>query len=251
MRDPPVSVQATTGADRTRHGSPTDATFPVSLRLEGRRVLVVGAGPIAAGKIDRLKPTQARITVVAPEAVPGIATDTDVVWHRRPYRRGEVASYRLAIACTGDPAVDAQVYRDGEAAGIWVNAADDVDNCSFFLPAVARAGTVTVAVGTGGASPALASFMRRRAQVDLDDGVEPLVELVAEIRTELREATGTSEHPAWAPTLDRGGPNETSLLDLVRNHGSDRARIVLRHALGLAPDEREPAGVPLDREGQT
>jgi siroheme synthase-like protein len=160
-----------------------------------------------------------------------------------------VASYRLAITCTGDPAVDAQVYRDGEAAGVWVNSADDIANCSYYLPAVARAGSISVAVGTDGASPALASFLRRRAQADLDDGVEELAALLVEIRAELRQATGTSEHPAWAPTLDWGGHDQGSLLDVVRLGGSEQAEAILRHALGLASDDQEldpTAG--LDRE---
>lgn len=232
-----------TGSDPTEVVAGPDS-YPVNLRLRDRRVLVVGAGRIAAAKIGRLRPTGARITVVAPTAIVAITTDPALTWHRRPYQRGEVASYRLAITCTGNPEVDAQVHRDGEAAGVWVNSADDIDNCSFFLPAVARVGSVTVAVGTGGASPALASFLRRRAQADLDDGVAELAALLVEIRAELQLANGTSEHPAWIPTLDRGGQHDASLLDVVRDAGTEPAGAILREALGLASGQSEIGTVP-------
>ena len=150
-------------------------SYPVHLDLRGRRVLVVGAGRIAAGKLDRLLETGAELTVVAPAAQPSIenaARHGALTWHRRMYARGEVASYRLGISATGDPAVDGQVYRDGEAIGVWVNAADDLAHCAFTLPAVARRGSISVAIGTEGRSPALASFLRRRSQAELDDGLE-------------------------------------------------------------------------------
>ena len=78
----------------------------------------------------------------------------------RPYRRGEVAGYRLAVAATGDPAVNRAVFEDGESAGVWVNSADDPASCSFILPAIARQGPVSVAVSTSGFSPALASWLK-------------------------------------------------------------------------------------------
>lgn len=224
---------------RAEAGEPV--TYPVNLRLAGRRVLMVGGGRIAAAKLGRLRSTGARVTVVAPEVLPVIAEDPTITVHRRPYQRGEVASYRFAITCTGDRSVDAEVYRDGEAAGVWVNSADDVSNCSVFLPAVARRGAVGVAIGTEGTSPALASFLRRRLQTDLDDGVAELAELLAAVRIELRAATGTTEHPAWAPTLDRGGPDGASLLDVVRDRGVGEAERTLRRALGIGQPERSPS----------
>ena len=64
-------------------------------------------------------------------------------WEERPYRRGEVAGYRLVVAATDDPAVNAAVFDDGEAAGVWVNGADDPAHCSFTLPSVVRRGPLT------------------------------------------------------------------------------------------------------------
>ncbi len=218
-----MPVPASTPAESPVEGH----SYPVHLDLRDRRVLVVGAGVVAARKIERLVPTGADVTVVAPAAIPQIAGRDDVKWHRRPYQQGEVAGYRLAFTCTGVPEVDAQVFADGEASGVWVNSADDIENCSFILPAVARRGPLSVAVSTEGTSPALASWLRGRFQRELDDGVEELTRLLGAVRAELRAAAGTTEHPGWHEALDDG------LLNAVRAGDSAWAQQRLRACLGL------------------
>lgn len=202
-------------------------SYPVHLDLRGRRVLVVGAGSVAARKVERLVPAGAAVTVVAPTAVPAIAERDDVRWHRRPYQQGEVAGYRLAFTCTGASEVDTQVFADGEASGVWVNSADDIDHCSFILPAVARRGPLSVSICTQGTTPALASWLRGRFQRELDDGTAELARLLSASRAELRAATGSSEHPGWQEALDDG------LLDAVRAGNNAWAQQRLRTALGL------------------
>ena len=76
------------------------ATYPAQLRLDGLRCLVVGAGAVAARKVEALLAAGAVVSVVAPEAVDELATSVLVRWHERTYVRGEVASYRLAVAAT-------------------------------------------------------------------------------------------------------------------------------------------------------
>ena len=177
------------------------ARYPVNVDLEGRRALVVGGGPIALRKVQGLLAAGARVTVVAPEAVAGIATHDRIRWHRRAYRRGEVASYRVAVTATGRPEVDGQVYRDGEAAGVLVNAADDPEHCSFTLPAIVRRGSVTVAVSTDGRSPALAAWLRRRLEGEAELWAG-LAEVAGDVRGELRATRGTSEHDGWPAALE-------------------------------------------------
>lgn len=204
--------------------------YPVNLNLSGRSTLVVGAGAVAARKVQGLLAAGARITVVAPEAVPELVEAADrgtVRWHQRTYRRGEVASYRLAVVATGDPAVNGQVYWDAEAAGIWLNAADDPARCSFTLPAVVRRDDLQIAVSTNGRSPAVAAWLRR----SLEDSIGPehaaLLTLAAEVREDLRTEQGTTETPDWETALDE------DLLDLLRNDDVAGARLRLRRALGL------------------
>ena len=178
--------------------------YPVNVDLGGRRVLLVGAGPVGARKLDGLLTAGARVTVVAPEAVDEIAARAEagvVRWHRRPYQRGEVASYRLAITTTGVVDVDGQVHADAVAAGVLVNSADDPPRCDFTLPAVVRHGDLTLTVSTGGRSPAVAAWVRRRLESEADQWAA-LVAAAGEVRDEVRSTLGTSEIPGWSAAIE-------------------------------------------------
>lgn len=201
--------------------------YPVSLDLAGRRVLVVGGGAIAARKVAGLLRAGAAVTVVAPEAVSEIAEDPDVRWHQREYRRGEVASYRLAITATDDAAVNRQVARDGEAANVFVNSADDPSNCSFILPAVINRGDLQIAVSTNGRSPAFAAWARRSLEKTFTDVHADALAVLGEVRAEARLVNGTSELPGWEQAID------DELFQLVAAGDIDQARAHVRNALGL------------------
>ena len=222
--------QASDRADQDRMwGAPMTPNYPVNLSLTGRAALVVGGGPIAARKASGLLQAGAIVTVVAPTAVEELSSQPDITWHPRPYRRGEAASYWVAITATNDPAVNAQVAADGEAARVWINSADDPDNCSFTLPAVARRGKVQLAISTDGRSPASAKWLRHRFDRELRNGLAELVDLLAEARDETRTVHGTSEVDGWGDALDDG------LLELIRSGRISDARNTLRSHLKLEP----------------
>lgn len=206
---------------------PVDAVpYPVNLLLGGRRVLVVGGGAVAAAKVRGLLAAGAVVHVVAPEVSEEVRSQPVTVDERR-YERGEVADYRLVVACTDDPATNQAVYDDGEAAGVWVNAADDPERCSCTLPARLDRGRVLVTVSTSGHSPALAGWLRDRLGEAVGPEHDVLLGLLADARAELA-AAGRSRPPAdWRRALDSG------MLDLVRSGRNDEAIAVLRSTLGL------------------
>ncbi len=184
--------------------------YPINLRVDGQPCLVVGGGPVASRKVDGLLAARALVTVVAPHIVEAIASRPEVRRKRRRYQPGEVAGYRLAIAATGEAAVDAQVYADGEARGVLVNSADDPAHCRFTLPAVVRQGPLLATFSTSGASPALATWLRRRYADELGPEYLTLLDLLAEERRRLREQGLPTEGLDWQPALDSG------MLDLIR-----------------------------------
>ena len=203
--------------------------YPVNLELSGEPVLVVGGGPVAARKVAGLRSADARVTVVSPTAVREISADPDVRWLARPYERGEVSAYRLAVTATDDPEINSAVRADGDTANVFVNSADDPSNCSFTLPAVARRGDLQITVSTGGRSPGLARWLRQRIEGQLDEGYDGLLNLLAETRAEARATLGTSEIPGWDTALDDG------LLELVQQNRTAEARDRLADHLGLTP----------------
>jgi len=211
--------------------------YPVSLVVRHRPCLVVGGGPVAVRKVDGLLACGADVTVVAPDIVPAIADRSGrgggsgesgagtLSIRNRPYRRGEAAQYWLVVSATGIPAVDRAVAEDAEAAGVWVNSADDAANCSFLLPAVHRDGPVTVAVSTGGASPALASWIRTRVGAAVGPDLGALATVLDDARTTLRARGGSTESVDWRSVLDGPFP------ELVRSGHLEEARAILCAAM--------------------
>jgi precorrin-2 dehydrogenase / sirohydrochlorin ferrochelatase len=213
--------------------------YPVALRLDGRPCLVVGGGRVAARKIADLERCGAVVTVVAPELDPAIRVlaeraEDRVRLEQRPYAAGEAAAYRLVVTATGVPDVDRQAAADAEAAGIWVNSADDPEHCGFFLPSVHRDGPVSVAVSTGGASPALAAWLRRRIGRSLLPGVGVLAGLLEEGRRALREAGRPTGAVDWAGLLDGELP------DLVAAGRTAEARRCVEDAVAAATGTAPP-----------
>ena len=202
--------------------------YPVSLDVADRPCLVVGGGPVAARKAHALVDCGAAVTVIAP-SLSGEMEALAPLLHtleRRAYLPGDVSAFRLVVTATGIPEVDGAVYADAEAAGIWLNSADDAAHCSFILPAVHRDGAVTVSVSTGGLSPALASWLRDRIAAQFDVDLGALAQLLGEARERLRATGSPSDAVDWTALLD--GP----LPELVRSGDLAGARAVVTAATG-------------------
>ena len=201
--------------------------YPIALDVSGRPCLVVGGGPVAARKARSLLECGAVVTVVAPslcEEMDRLGPSLSAV-ERRAYRPGDSAGFHLVVTATGHSDVDAAVYADADARGIWVNSADDRAHSSFILPAIHRDGAVTIAVSTGGLSPALASWLRTNLAHLSGHHLGRLAQLMAEARDELRRQGRRSDSVDWAMLLD--GP----LPELVRAGDLDNARAIVVAAI--------------------
>ena len=198
--------------------------YAANLVLAGRPCLVVGAGRVAARKIAGLLASGAVVTVVAPDVSAEVAA-LPVDIEKRPYERGEVARYWLVVTATDDPAVNRAVFEDGRSARVFVNSADDPANCSVTLPAVVRRGDVTVAVSTGGRSPALATWMRRRLEAEIGPEYDLLAGLLHEAREAVHAGGRSTEEIDWQKLLDSG------MLDLIRAGKVEEAKERLQACL--------------------
>jgi precorrin-2 dehydrogenase / sirohydrochlorin ferrochelatase len=227
--------------------------YPVVLRVAGRQCLVVGGGPVAARRARSLVEAGARVTVVAPLVVdtidrlsrprPGIEWRTSDrpdpgAWleiERRPYRAGEAAHYGLVVTATGRAEIDRLVVADAVAAGVLVNSADGHSPGSLQLPAVHRHGPITVAVSTGGASPALARWIRDRIVASIPPGVATMATLLDEARVAMRRAGRPTGSVDWDSVLDR------QVAPLIAGGKVDEARAALFEACLLPGPEEPPA----------
>lgn len=176
--------------------------YPVYLDLSGVTVLVVGAGPIAARKVAGLAAAGAVVRVVAPSVSSALDRALVTEVREREFVPGDLDGVRLVVTATGREGVDAAVAAAATSAGIWVNAADQPEDCSFILPAIARHGPLAVAVSTGGASPALARRLRDHAEALLSDEVVALAEDLRQRRADVRDSGGSTEDVDWSAVID-------------------------------------------------
>jgi uroporphyrin-III C-methyltransferase / precorrin-2 dehydrogenase / sirohydrochlorin ferrochelatase len=152
------------GAPNVRSVSPSSSFFPVFLRLTGRRVLLVGAGPVGASKLQGLLDAGALITVVAPDIVPDIEQAAvrhadAITLQKRAFEVSDLDGVWYVVAAA-TPAVNRAVAQAAEARQLFVNAVDDPPNATAYLGGVLRRGGVTVAISTDGHAPALAGLLR-------------------------------------------------------------------------------------------
>lgn len=184
--------------------------YPVNLVVEGRRCLVVGGGAVAARKAGGLIDCGAEVHVVAPDVGADVRGLAGVTWEERPYETADLDASWLVVTATDDPQLNRRIHDEAGAARIWVNSADDPANCTFILPAVLRRGPLVVTVSTTGLSPALSAWLRDRLEADLGPEIEALLDILSEVREEIRAAGRPTEGLDWKSALDSG------MLELVR-----------------------------------
>ncbi len=202
--------------------------LPANMLVRGRKLVVVGAGRIATRKIAPLLDLAANVVVVAPEATDDVRTWAaagELVWHQRGFGAADLDDAWLAFTATGDPSVDAAVFAAGEARRVWVNSADDPENCSFTLVSVIRRSDLVLTVGTGGRSPALAAHLRRQLEAEIGPEYETLLDLLSDARERLRAGGRSSEDADWQKAFDAG------IVEMVRAGRIDDAEELLNTCL--------------------
>jgi uroporphyrin-III C-methyltransferase/precorrin-2 dehydrogenase/sirohydrochlorin ferrochelatase len=151
----------------------SDTLFPTFLKLTGLPVLVVGGGPVAAGKLEALGPTGARITVVAPD-ICGAVAGAGVEIRQRPFVESDLDGVWFVVSAA-TPEVNRAVAQAARDRRLFVNAVDDPPNATAYLGGVVRRSGATIAVSTSGRAPALAGLLREAleealpAETDLDE----------------------------------------------------------------------------------
>lgn len=174
--------------------------FPVNLNLHGRPVLVVGGGRIAYRKVEQLLMADAEVTVLSPMFVDEFHS-LPVTLVQRAYESGDIDAFRLVITATGNMPVNQQIFEECETKGIWINSADDPDRCAFTLPAAFRRGDLMVTVSTGGASPALASWLRSHLELSIVPEFEEVVSRLAIERARIHAEGESTENVLWQPII--------------------------------------------------
>ncbi|HVZ86880.1 MAG TPA: bifunctional precorrin-2 dehydrogenase/sirohydrochlorin ferrochelatase [Polyangia bacterium] len=164
--------------------------YPLFLKLDGRRVLVVGGGPVATGKVRSLLESGAVVTLVAPEITPelrGLANDGKISVARRSFEARDLEGCWLVVAAA-PPTVNRAVAAAAESQRLYVLAVDDTSAASAYGAGTLRRGDVTVAVSTNGHAPALAGLLREGLEAVLPADLARWSDEAVRVRADWRAA---------------------------------------------------------------
>ena len=206
--------------------------YPVLLGLAGRRCVVIGALPVREGKVEGLLAGGATEVVVVASEPADRLDDLEgldgVVVIRRTWYAPDLTGTFLVIAHDPDPAVRARIATAAREAGALVNVVDDIPHCDWAAPAVVRRGELLLAIGTGGASPALAKKMRQRLEAQYGAEWAEVLRVLREVREEMLPLLPDlrTRSRRWADALD---PDEAA--ELVRGGRVEELRSRLRARL--------------------
>ena len=162
-------------------------SFPFMKIIEGKKCLLVGGGNVALRKAEKLIPFKTSV-IVCDETPCEDFLKLPVKILRCCYDSSLLNGIDFVVAATDERAVNAQVSKDCREQGIPVNSADDPNNCDFFFPALILRGDITIAISTGGTSPALAAVLREYLESVLPADLSDLSKECARLREEKKGA---------------------------------------------------------------
>jgi siroheme synthase-like protein len=169
----------------------TPSLFPLFLKLDGKKCLVVGAGLIGLEKVESLLRCGASIRVIAPLAVARVQelnAEGRIEWLARVYEPEDVTGCDLVIAATSDREVNRAVFENASRGAVLCNTADDPPLCDFFFASIVQRGDLQIAISTAGQSPALAQRLRREIDAQLPADLGPWLEELGQLRREVLQA---------------------------------------------------------------
>jgi precorrin-2 dehydrogenase/sirohydrochlorin ferrochelatase len=170
--------------------------YPIFLKLDGHKVLVVGGGVIAEQKIEAVLRSATDVTVISPQITPHIrlwAHQGRIKYLGVEFKPGMTHGYFLVISCTDSEETNRAVYKEAREFGALANAVDDPGYCDFYAPAVVSRGEFQIAISTGGNSPALSQYVRKELEEDFGPEYETWTEWLGRMRDVMRKVLPRTE----------------------------------------------------------
>jgi len=201
----------------------TVKTYTVCLvGLQSRIAVVIGGGEVAAQKIKGLLRAEIQVKVISPvlnAELQSLAEEGKITLIRRNYREGDLAEAFLAIAATDEAAVNQAVWSEAQRRDCLVNVVDDPTHSSFIVPAMVQRGDMSIAISTGGGSPALARRLRERLEQVIGTEYGTLNDIMAELRPELKQSYPSSQKRLEAALR----VIDSDILQVIREQGREAA----------------------------
>lgn len=158
--------------------------FPLCINLEDKRFLVVGYGRIAKRKLKAISEFTSNIKIITKELTEEeLGKGIEIV--NKCFDEKDLEGVDFVITATGSREQDEAIVAACKSRGIPVNAADDREECDFFLPGIIKRGDLVVSVSTSGKSPAYSRYLREQIEDVIPDNIEKVLDILGELRKSL------------------------------------------------------------------
>ena len=201
--------------------------YPVFLDILGKKCVVIGGGEVAARKVNRLLNCGAKVFVVSPKLTPELITlkaQNAIEYIAADYNIQYIGGAALIIGATDDEKTNALISSDARSFRIPVNIVDDPQKCDFILPSVVERGDLTIAIGTGGKSPALARHVRKELEAKYGVEYGILLKILGGLR---RQIKNSSTGKTWFDSLIASG-----ILDLIAAADWEKVKRTVKEITG-------------------
>jgi precorrin-2 dehydrogenase / sirohydrochlorin ferrochelatase len=178
--------------------------YPAFLVVEGKSCVVVGGGRVATRKVRSLLAADARVVVISEVLHPDLQTllaSGLIGAIATNYKVKYLTGASLVFAATNDPEVNLQIAHDAHERGLWVNVADNPDKSDFYVPATIYRQDLTLAISTGGESPAFARYVRELLEQSFSDALGQALEMVAQARPLILAEAKERQAQLWESLL--------------------------------------------------
>ena len=162
--------------------------FPAFLKLEYKKILIVGGGNIAYEKLEHLLDFTNDIFVIAPEISQKMQTLLDekrLNYEKRVYRTGDIKDFTIVIVAVDNLDIQAEIFNESKKYNCLCNSVDSVDYCDFIFPSYIKNGDLTIAVSTSGASPAMAKHLKLYLKNIIPEGISLFLKEMKDLRKTL------------------------------------------------------------------
>ena len=164
------------------------AYFPAFLKLDNKKILIVGGGYIAYEKLEHLLDFTKDIAVVAldfSDNMMKMITDNNLLFERRAYKEGDISEFAVVIVAVDNIPLQGEIFIESKKYNCLCNAVDSVDYCDFIFPSYIKKNDLTIAVSTSGASPAMAKHLRIYLQNLIPDTIGEFLQEMKNLRKTL------------------------------------------------------------------